>query len=127
MSRISGVDIPSEKRLEVALTYIYGVGPARASQLITTTGLDPDKRAKELTGKEIQLLSQALGKFIIEGDLKKQIRDNIERLKRVGSYRGIRHLSNLPVRGQRTRTNARTRRGKRVTIGAMKKQDPTKM
>lgn len=126
MPRIAGVNIPDEKRLEVALTYVYGVGPARASELVATAGLDLNKRAKELTGEEIAKLSRALTSLAVEGDLKKQIRDNIERLKRSGSYRGLRHTMGLPVRGQQTRTNARTKRGKRVTIGAMKKEDLVK-
>jgi len=127
MPRISGVDIPSQKRTEVALTYIYGVGPTRAKQVISATGVNPDKRAKDLTSEEIQKLAQEIAKFPSEGDLKKQIRDNIERLKHIGSYRGSRHSHNLPVRGQRTRTNARTKRGKRVTIGALKKEEAAKL
>jgi len=127
MPRISGVDIPSQKRTEIALTYIYGVGPTRAKQVISATGVNPDKRAKDLTSEEIQKLAQEIAKFPSEGDLKKQIRDNIERLKHIGSYRGSRHSHNLPVRGQRTRTNARTKRGKRVTIGALKKEEAAKL
>ena len=127
MPRISGVDIPQNKRTEVALTYIYGIGPTRTKQVLTTTGVNPDKRAVDLTSEEIQKLAKEIGKFPTEGDLKKQIRDNIERLKHIGSYRGSRHSHNLPVRGQRTRTNARTKRGKRVTIGALKKEETTKL
>ena len=127
MPRISGVDIPQNKRTEVALTYIYGIGPTRTKQVLATTGVNPDKRAVDLTSEEIQKLAKEIGKFPTEGDLKKQIRDNIERLKHIGSYRGSRHSHNLPVRGQRTRTNARTKRGKRVTIGALKKEEATKL
>ena len=127
MPRISGVDIPQNKRTEIALTYIYGIGPTRTKQVLTTTGVNPDKRAVDLTSEEIQKLAKEIGKFPTEGDLKKQIRDNIERLKHIGSYRGSRHSHNLPVRGQRTRTNARTKRGKRVTIGALKKEEATKL
>ena len=127
MPRISGVDIPQNKRTEIALTYIYGIGPTRTKQVLTTTGVNPDKRAVDLTSEEIQKLAKEIGKFPTEGDLKKQIRDNIERLKHIGSYRGSRHSHNLPVRGQRTRTNARTKRGKRVTIGALKKEETTKL
>ena len=127
MPRISGVDIPQNKRTEVALTYIYGIGPTRTKQVLTTTGVNPDKRAVDLTSEEIQKLAKEIGKFPTEGDLKKQIRDNIERLKHIGSYRGSRHSHNLPVRGQRTRTNARTKRGKRITIGALKKEEATKL
>jgi len=127
MPRISGVDIPQNKRTEIALTYIYGIGPTRTKQVLTTTGVNPDKRAVDLTSEEIQKLAKEIGKFPTEGDLKKQIRDNIERLKHIGSYRGSRHSHNLPVRGQRTRTNARTKRGKRITIGALKKEEATKL
>lgn len=127
MPRISGVDIPQNKRTEAALTYIYGVGPAKAKQVLAAAGVDPDKRAKDLTGEEIQKLAKEIALFPTEGDLKKQIRDNIERLKHIGSYRGSRHSHNLPVRGQRTRTNARTKRGKRVTIGALKKEEAAKL
>lgn len=127
MPRISGVDIPQNKRTEIALTYIYGIGPTRTKQVLATTGVNPDKRAVDLTSEEIQKLAKEIGKFPTEGDLKKQIRDNIERLKHIGSYRGSRHSHNLPVRGQRTRTNARTKRGKRVTIGALKKEETTKL
>jgi len=127
MPRISGVDIPSQKRTEIALTYIYGVGPTKARQVLSATEVNPDKRAKDLTGEEIQKLAKEIGKFPHEGDLKKRIRDNIDRLKHIGSYRGSRHTHNLPVRGQRTRTNARTKRGKRVTIGALKKEQAAKL
>lgn len=127
MPRISGVDIPESKRTEVALTYIYGVGPAKSRQILSAAGINPDKRAKDLTGEEIQKLAKEIALFPTEGDLRKQIRDNIERLKHIGSYRGLRHSHNLPVRGQRTRTNARTKRGKRVTIGALKKEETAKL
>lgn len=122
MPRISGVDIPQNKRAEVALTYIYGVGPAKSKQILAAAEISPDKRAKDLTGEEIQKLAKEIRLLPTEGDLKKRIRDNIERLKHIDSYRGSRHAGNLPVRGQRTRTNARTKRGKRVTIGALKKE-----
>lgn len=127
MPRISGVDIPQNKRTEVALTYIYGIGPTLSHKVLSATGINPDKRAKDLTGEEIQKLAKQISLVPTEGDLRKQIRDNIERLKHIGSYRGIRHSHNLPVRGQRTRTNARTKRGKRVTIGALKKEATTKL
>ena len=113
MARISGIDLPKQKRGEIGLTYIYGIGPTRTKQVLTTTGVNPDKRAVDLTSEEIQKLAKEIGKFPTEGDLKKQIRDNIERLKHIGSYRGSRHSHNLPVRGQRTKTNARTRKGPR--------------
>lgn len=127
MPRISGVDIPQNKRAEVALTYIYGVGPTKSKQILSATGIDPNKRAKDLTGEEVQKLAKEIGLLLTEGDLKKRIRDNIERLKYIDSYRGSRHSRNLPVRGQRTRTNARTKRGKRITIGALKKEAATKL
>lgn len=127
MPRIAGVDLPNEKRIEAALAYVYGVGASRAKALISQTGIDPDRRTRALTGEEVQKLTKALSSFTIEGDLRKQIRENIERLKHIGSYRGIRHAQNLPVRGQRTRTNARTKRGKRMTIGALKKEESGKI
>lgn len=127
MPRISGIDIPSQKRIEVGLTYIYGIGPTRAKQILAAAGVNPDKRAVSLTGEEIQKLAKEIALLVTEGDLKKRIRDNIERLKHIGSYRGLRHIHNLPVRGQRTRTNARTKRGKRVTIGALKKEEAAKL
>ena len=127
MPRISGVDIPEKKRVEVALTYIYGIGKSNVHNLLSDTNLDPDKRAKDLTGEEISRLQRAIDKINTEGNLRKQIRENIERLKRIGTYRGLRHIANLPVRGQKTRTNARTRRGKRRTIGAMQKEASSKI
>lgn len=127
MPRITGVDIPNEKRIEIALRYIYGIGPTLTHKILKETKVDPDKRARDLNGEEIQLLTKAVTKYMVEGDLRKQVRENIERLKRIGTYRGLRHQNNLPVRGQRTRTNARTKRGKRVTIGALKKEEATKL
>jgi len=120
--RISGIDVPDNERLEIALTRIYGIGRRNVHQLLATTKLNPDKRAKELTPEEIRRIIGALEKFKIEGDLRAEIRGNIERLKRIRCYRGIRHILNLPVRGQRTRTNARTKRGKRKTVGALSKE-----
>lgn len=127
MPRLAGVDIPSEKRIEAALTYVYGIGPSLSKKLLFETKINPDKRAKDLAGEEIQELTKAIAKYNVEGELRKSVRENIERLKRIGSYRGLRHQHNLPVRGQRTRTNARTKRGKRVTIGALKKEESTKL
>ncbi|MCD6225558.1 30S ribosomal protein S13 [bacterium] len=120
--RISGIDVPDNERLEIALTRIYGIGRRNVHQLLAMTKLDPDKRARELTPEEIRRIIGALEKFKIEGDLRAEIRGNIERLKRIRCYRGIRHILNLPVRGQRTRTNARTKRGKRKTVGALSKE-----
>ena len=122
MPRIAGVDIANDKPIKIALTDIFGVGRSRASKLVQQANIDPDTRAKDLKGDQIQILANLIDKTPTEGDLKKQIRDNIQRLKRTGSYRGDRHQSGLPVRGQRTRTNARTRRGKRKTVGAMTKE-----
>jgi small subunit ribosomal protein S13 len=121
MPRISGVDIPNNKRLEVALTYIFGIGLNTSKAILKETKLDPDKRTQDLTPKEIAILNKILQKKVIEGDLRKTIRDNVETLKRLGAYRGLRHLAGLPSRGQRTRSNARTKRGKRQTVGALKK------
>lgn len=126
MPRISGVDIPNNKRLEVALTYIFGIGLNTSKAILKKTKLDPNKRTQDLTPKEIATLNTALQKKVIEGDLRKTIRDNIETLKRLGAYRGLRHLAGLPARGQRTRSNARTKRGKRQTVGALKKDEMAK-
>jgi len=126
MPRISGVDIPNNKRLEVALTYIFGIGLNTSKAILKETKLDPDKRTQDLTPKEIATLNAALQKKVIEGDLRKTIRDNVETLKRLCAYRGLRHLAGLPSRGQRTRSNARTKRGKRQTVGALKKDDMAK-
>ncbi len=123
MPRIAGIDLPPTKRTEVALTYLYGIGRSNVAGVLDVAQVSGDKRAKDLSGEEIARLTHVLEKYRIEGDLRKLVRDNIERLKRTGAYRGLRHAANLPVRGQRTRTNARTKRGKRVTIGALKKEE----
>lgn len=122
MPRIAGVDIPEKKRIEASLTYIFGVGRSNVKQILTDAGVDADKRTKDLTADETARLQRAIDKINSEGNLRKQIRENIERLKRIGVYRGLRHSMGLPVRGQRTRTNARTKRGKRKTVGALKKE-----
>lgn len=127
MLRLVGIDLPENKRIEVALTYIYGVGPKIAKELLTTAKINPDTRAKELSASEVAKIQKLLETVKVEGDLRKEIRENIQRLKRIASYRGSRHNAGLPVRGQRTRTNARTLRGKRKTIGAMKKEDAAKL
>lgn len=127
MPRIAGIDLPANKRIEAALTYIYGVGRHNVADVLTASGVDPNKRASELTSEEVSKLSHALEGRAVEGELRKQVRDHIERLKRIGSYRGSRHIANLPVRGQRTRTNARTKRGKRMTVGALKKEEAAKL
>lgn len=127
MARIAGIDIPLQKRTDIALTYIYGIGRSNVSKLLKETGVSGDKRVKDLTEDEINRLQKSIDKnFKVEGDLKLEIQNNIKRLREIGTYRGIRHSRNLPVRGQRTRSNARTKRGKRVTIGALKKDDRVK-
>ena len=122
MLRLVGVDLPQEKRIIIALTYIYGIGPKIAADLVKKTSINPDTRVKVLSADSVVRLQKVLEEYKVEGDLRKEIRENIVRLKRIGSYRGKRHAVGLPSRGQRTRVNARTRRGKRKTIGAMKKE-----
>ncbi|TDA68621.1 MAG: 30S ribosomal protein S13 [Clostridia bacterium] len=118
MARIGGVDLPRDKRVEVALTYIYGIGRSRARKILETTRIKPDTRVKNLTEDETNRLREAIDRnFTIEGDLRREVALNIKRLMDIGCYRGIRHRRGLPVRGQRTRTNARTRKGPRKTVG----------
>ena len=122
MPRIAWVEVPKEKRIEVALTYIYGVGRPTARKVLTTTQVDPNKRAKDLSDDEVSRLTQAvqsMGK--VEGDLRREVSGHIKRLIDIGSYRGVRHKRGLPVRGQRTRTNARTRKGPRPRVGVRKR------
>ncbi len=121
MVRIVGVEIPEKKKIKFALRYIYGIGPSKASLVLEKSKVDPDKRAKDLSEEEISNIQKAIEKYPTEGALRKIVSENIKRIKQIGSYRGHRHAARLPVRGQRTRSNARTKRGKRVTIGAMKK------
>ena len=122
MARISGVDLPRDKRIEVALTYIYGIGPARAAKVLEVTGIDPDIRVKDLTeDQEAQLRETIEHDYTIEGDLRRETGMNIKRLTEIGCYRGIRHRRGLPVHGQRTKTNARTRKGPKKTIANKKK------
>lgn len=122
MARIAGVDLPREKRIEIALTYIFGVGPAVAQQIITATGISPDTRVKDLTEDEEQKLRAELeNNHKVEGDLRREIAMNIKRLMDIGCYRGLRHRQGLPVRGQRTKTNARTRKGPKRTVAGKKK------
>ena len=122
MARISGIDLPRDKRIEVALTYIYGIGPARAAKDLQTTGIDPDTRVKDLPEEQEGLLRDAIEHhFIIEGDLRRETALNIKRLSEIGCYRGLRHRRGLPVHGQRTKTNARTRKGPKKTIANKKK------
>ena len=122
MARISGIDLPRDKRIEVALTYIYGIGPARAAEVLNTTGINPDIRVKDLTEEQESLLRDAIEHhYIIEGDLRRETAMNIKRLSEIGCYRGLRHRRGLPVHGQRTKTNARTRKGPKKTIANKKK------
>ena len=112
MARISGVDLPKEKRVEIGLTYIYGIGRATSDEILKTTGIDPDKRVKDLSDDEVAVLRNYIEHNLqVEGDLKRQVALNIKRLVEVGCYRGLRHRRGLPVRGQNTKTNARTRKG----------------
>ncbi len=121
MARISGVDLPREKRVEIALTYIYGIGFTTSQQLLQRTGVNPDTRVRDLTDDEAQRLREIIDKELrVEGDLRREVSMNIKRLMDIGSYRGLRHRRGLPVRGQRTRTNARTRRGPKRPINRRK-------
>jgi small subunit ribosomal protein S13 len=125
--RIVGVTIPDEKRVDIALSYIYGIGRKNAVAVLKKADVEAGKRAKTLTEDEVKRLTNVLETYKIEGDLKAEVAANIRRLRDIGSYRGLRHARGLPVRGQRTRSNARTKRGKRVTIGAIKKEVMAKM
>lgn len=117
MPRIEGVDLPRDKRVEIGLTYIYGVGRSRSNEILDHTGVDPDKRVKELAEAETSRLREFIDKnYRVEGELRQRVSKNIQRLKEIGCYRGIRHRQGLPVRGQQTRTNARTRKGPRKTV-----------
>lgn len=125
--RISGVNIPDDKKIEIALGYIYGVGRSNVYEILGKASVDGSKRVNTLTEEEQKKIQQALEEYKVEGDLKTEVAGNIRRLRDIASYRGMRHARNLPSRGQRTRSNARTKRGKRVTIGAIKKEMATKM
>ena len=123
MARIAGVDIPREKRVVVSLTYIFGIGPTSARQVLANAGVNEDVRVRDLTEEEVNRLREVIDKrFKVEGDLRREVSMNIKRLMEIGSYRGIRHRRNLPVRGQRTKTNARQRRGPRRTVGIRRKK-----
>ena len=122
MARIAGVDLPREKRVEIGLTYVYGIGRTSATKILEATGINPDTRVKDLTEDEIAKLRDAIDEgYTVEGDLRREVALNIKRLVEIGSYRGIRHRKGLPVRGQRTKTNARTRKGPKRTIANKKK------
>ena len=122
MARIAGVDLPREKRVVIGLTYIYGIGKATAEKIVAEAGINPDTRVRDLTEEEVQKLRDIIGKMKVEGDLRREISLNIKRLSEIGCYRGVRHRRGLPVRGQRTKTNARTRKGKIKTVGAKRKK-----
>jgi small subunit ribosomal protein S13 len=122
MARISGVDLPREKRVEIGLTYIYGIGLHTSQQILESTGISPDTRVRDLTDDEQNRLREVIDRdYRVEGDLRREVSMNIKRLMDIGSYRGLRHRRGLPLRGQRTRTNARTRRGPKRAIGGRKK------
>lgn len=122
MARIAGVDLPREKRVEAALPYIYGIGWSTSREILTKTGISPDTRVRDLTEDEVSKLREAIDKgYTVEGDLQREVQLNIKRLIEIGSYRGLRHRRGLPVRGQRTKTNARTRKGPKRTIANKKK------
>ena len=122
MPRIIGIDIPGKKRLAISLTYIFGVGRTRADEIIGKLGLDPNMKADKLSGEEIVRITDLLQKdYVVEGDLRRQVQGDIKRLISIHSYRGLRHRTGLPVRGQRTQTNARTRKGKKKTVAGKKK------
>ena len=124
MARLVGVNLPDDKRIEYALTKIYGISWYRAAHILKEVKIDTHKRVKELTEDEVKKLQTVIEKnFKVEGDLKEEVNTNIKRLREIGAYRGIRHLRGLPSRGQRTKSNARTKRGKRRTVGALKKED----
>ena len=127
MARIAGVDLPSEKRIEAALPYIYGIGATLAKKILADCSLDPNKRTKILSEEEVNKLAREIEKYKVEGDLRRETQSNIKRLQEIASYRGLRHSKNLPVRGQRTRVNARTKRGKKVTIGTVRKEVTARM
>ena len=122
MARIAGIDIPREKRVEIALTYIYGIGLPTSQKVLTQANVNPDTRVRDLTDEQVNRLREIIDRrYTVEGDLRRETAMNIKRLGEIGSYRGLRHRRNLPVRGQRTKTNARTRKGKRRTVAGKRK------
>lgn len=127
MARISGVTIPNEKQIQIALTYVYGIGNKSAQEILQAAKVDPTTRVKDMTDAEISGVQEVINdKFTVEGELQRVVTANIKRLKDIKAYRGLRHQANLPSRGQQTQTNARTRRGKKVTVGGTKKKAPAK-
>lgn len=127
MPRISGIDIPDNKITSISLTYIYGLGRANVKKILEKANVNGQKRAKDLTNEEVSTIQKLIDSIKVEGDLREEVQGNIKRLKEIGTYRGHRHSRNLPVRGQRTRSNARTKRGKRITIGTIRKEVAEKM
>lgn len=127
MPRIAGRDLANEKRIDIALTAIYGIGRSNVCPILATAKVEPTKRVKELTEEEVSRLQKIIERYKVEGDLRREIQENIQRLKETSSYRGLRHTRGLPARGQRTRSNARTKRGKRITVGALRKKMAEKM
>ena len=123
MARIAGVDLPREKRVEIGLTYIYGIGLSSSQKILAEAGINPDTRVKDLTDEEVNAIRKAMDGYKIEGDLRREVALNIKRLTEIGCYRGIRHRRGLPVRGQRTKTNARTRKGPRKLVSRSKSKD----
>lgn len=127
MARIAGVDLPRDKRVEVALTYIFGIGPSASKEILGVTSVNPDTRVKDLSEAEVARLREVIDRnYRVEGDLRREISLNIKRLQEIGSYRGLRHRRSLPVRGQRTRTNARTKRGARKTVAGKRRSKAKK-
>ena len=123
MARVAGVELPDAKRVEIGLRYIYGIGPTRARLILARTGISPDTRVRDLTEHELNVLTGFISEnYVTEGDLRREIQQNIKRLMDIGCYRGLRHRRGLPARGQRTRTNSRTRKGPRRTVGTRKKE-----
>lgn len=120
MARLAGVDLPREKRIEIGLTYIYGIGLARSQEILKKAGINPDIRVKDLTDDQVQAIRNAMEGYTLEGDLRREVALNIKRLTEIGCFRGIRHRRGLPVRGQRTKTNARTRKGPRKLVSKKK-------
>ena len=122
MARIVGIDLPRDKRVEIGLTYIYGIGRTSSNKILAAAKVNPDTRVRELTDEEVKRISEIIEKdYMVEGDLRREVAMNIKRLQEIGCYRGIRHRKGLPVRGQKTKTNARTRKGKKKTIAGKKK------
>lgn len=127
MARIAGVTVPTDKQVQISLTYIYGIGPVFAGRILTACGIDPTTRVKDLTETDLAKIREEItAHYTVEGELQRVVTGNIKRLKDINAYRGLRHKANLPAHGQRTRTNARTRRGRKVTVGGTKKKVASK-